>query len=79
MLLVAHGSLCMVDTADTTLKSGGTLFGFMMHINFIAWSRFGILALKELKTLHKSGAMDHQAIDEHLDKELAKLRVGYAG
>lgn len=70
MLLVAHGSLCLVDTVDATLRSGGTLVGFMLHSNLIAWARFGTLALKEVKVWYLSGTMDHEAMDKHLDEEL---------
>lgn len=70
MLLVAHGSLCMVDTVDATIRSGGTMIGFMTHMNLVACFRFGTLALKEVKSYIKSGGIDHDAVNKHLDEEL---------
>jgi hypothetical protein len=55
MLLVAHGSLCLVDTTDAALRSGGDIIQFMLRSNLIAWARFGTLAIKELHSWYRSG------------------------
>ena len=73
MLLIAHGSLCLVDTADAALRSGGNAIQFLLRGNMIAWVRFGTLALKELKAWYREGGLDIDAVDDYLDAECARL------
>ena len=73
MLLIAHGSLCLVDTADAALRSGGNMIQFMLRSNLIAWARFGTLALKELRAWYREGDLDIEAVDAHLDAEYKRL------
>jgi hypothetical protein len=73
MLLIAHGSLCLVDTTDATVRSGGNMIKFMLRINLIAWTRFGTIALKELKVWYCVGDLDVEAVDGYLDAEYARL------
>lgn len=73
MLLVAHGTLCLVDGVDAGLRSGGNIVQFMLRSNILAWARFGTLAIKELRAWYKVGHIDIDAANEHLDKEYAKL------
>jgi len=77
MLLVAHGSLCLVDGADAALRSGGDLIQFMLRSNLIAWTRFGLLAVRELRVWYASGGLDTAAVDEYLELEYRRiLKVG---
>lgn len=76
MLLIAHGSLCLVDGADAAIRSGGELVQFMLRINLIAWARFGTLTLKELNAWYSSGGLDIDAVDEYLDAECKRLLAG---
>ncbi|CCN38658.1 conserved hypothetical protein [Vibrio nigripulchritudo SO65] len=73
MLLVSHGALCAIDTVDASLKSGGTVIGFMKHTNIIAYARFGVLAVKEIKAWYAVGKIDPEKVDAYLDQELAKM------
>lgn len=73
MLLIAHGSLCLVDGADAALRSGGDIVQFMLRSNLIAWARFGTLALKELRAWYKEGSLDIEAVDAYLDAEYKRL------
>lgn len=73
MLLIGHGSLCLVDGTDAALRSGGNLVLFMLRSNLIAWARFGTLALKELKVWYAEGSMDVDAVDAYLDGEYRRL------
>jgi len=73
VLCVAHGSLCLVDGVDAGLRSGGTAIGFMLHANLIAWARFGMLSLKELTCWYRSGSLDVEAVDVHLEQEIRRL------
>src|SRR5690606_19348412 len=73
MLLVAHGSLCIVDGADAAIRSGGEIVQLLLRTNFIAWARFGTLALKEISVWYKSGNIDSDAVDEYLDRDYEKI------
>ncbi|WP_343350785.1 hypothetical protein [Pseudomonas sediminis] len=73
MLLLAHGTLCLVDGADAALRSGGDMIHFMLRSNLIAWVRFGTLALKELNAWYKEGRLDVVAVDTYLDGECERL------
>jgi hypothetical protein len=73
MLLIAHGSLCLVDGADAALRSGGDIVQFMLRSNLIAWARFGTLGLKELRAWYKEGGLDIEAVDTYLDAEYKRL------
>jgi hypothetical protein len=73
MLLVAHGTLCLVDGADAAIRSGGDMIQFMLRSNLIAWARFGTLALKELNSWYQEGRLDVAAVDTYLDGEYERL------
>jgi hypothetical protein len=75
MLLVAHGTLCLVDAADAGLRSGGDMIQFMLRSNLIAWTRFGTIAIKELMATFRSGALDIEAVDEYLEAEYRRMAV----
>jgi hypothetical protein len=73
MLLVGHGTLCIIDGADAAFRSGGELVQFLLRTNLIAWARTGQLALKELSVWYHSGHIDADAVDEYLDMEYKKM------
>ena len=73
MLMVAHGSLCLVDAADAGIRSGGEIVQFMLRSNLVAWARFGTLALKEMKAWYAQGALDVDAVDSYLESEYRRL------
>lgn len=73
MLLVAHGSLCMVDGVDAGLRSGGDIVQFMLRTNLIAWSRFGLLAIKETRAWYATGSLDVDAANDELEREYRVL------
>ena len=47
MILVGNGTLCVIDVADAGIESGGTLPGFLMHLNLVAWVKMLKLAVRE--------------------------------
>ena len=47
MLLLGHGTLCLMDGADAAVRSGGNWLLFFTRMNLIAWARFSTLVLKE--------------------------------
>lgn len=75
MLLVAHGTLCLIDAGDAALRSGGDMIQFLLRTNLIGWVRFGTLALKEVHAWYNAGHIDVDAVNEHLDMELKKLLI----
>jgi hypothetical protein len=76
MLLVGHGSLCMMDAGDAALKSGCDMTQFLLRTNLVAWARFGHLALKELKAWYPADTLDTEAVDEYLEAEYEKMLEG---
>lgn len=48
MLIVSHGTLCVMDGLDAGLRSGGNIVYFFLRLNIIAWFRFTFLVLKEV-------------------------------
>ena len=73
MLLVAHGTLCLIDAGDAALRSGGEMIQFLLRTNIIGWARFGSLALKEVYAWYNAGHIDADAVDEYLDAEYKKM------
>ncbi|HCR3979522.1 TPA: hypothetical protein OOF30_003456 [Citrobacter koseri] len=73
MLLVAHGTLCLMDAGDAALRSGGEMVQFLLRTNLIGWTRFGTLAIKELHVWYKAGGIDADAVDEYMDLELRRM------
>jgi len=73
MLLVGHGTLCLVDGTDAALRSGGNIVAFMARSNLIAWVRLGTLALKDLKASYAGGSLDIEAVDTYLEAEYMRL------
>lgn len=49
MLLIGHGTLCVIDSGDAIIKSGGNAVAFVLRLNIIGWARFIVLVFKELK------------------------------
>lgn len=76
MLLVGHGTLCLIDGVDAAVRSGNPILNpveFLLRTNLIAWVRFGHLALKELSAWYKEGTIDTDKLEEYLDKDLKNL------
>lgn len=73
MLLVGHGTLCLIDAVDAAIRSGGELVNFLARTNLIAWVRFSNIALKELLAWYKQGEIDIEQLDCYLEKEWKAL------
>ena len=78
MLLVGHGSLVLVDLTDAAVRGGGQPATMLIHMNFVAWIRFGYLGWREVHGLIKRDAERLRRIDETIDTELKELLVGSA-
>jgi hypothetical protein len=75
MLLVGHGTLCIMDGADAYINSGAgaNMVAFLSRTNLIAWTRFGHLALKEVYAWYNCGYIDSDAVDEYIDNDLKRM------
>ncbi len=75
MLLVGHGTLCLIDGADAYIRSGSgaDMVEFLSRTNLIAWVRFGQLAYKEIYAWYNSGHIDVDAVDEYIDRDLRRM------
>lgn len=73
MLLVGHGSLCVVDGIDAGIRSGGDILRFALHLNLVAWSRFAFASLQEVRALYNKNALDIDALDKDLEIEWKAL------
>ena len=73
MLLVGHGTLCIIDGADAAIRSGGEMITFLSRTNLIAWVRFGHLSLKEVNAWWNEGKIDEEAIDKYLEEDLKQI------
>jgi hypothetical protein len=69
MLLVGHGSLCLVDGIDAGVRSGGNILTFALHLNSVAWSRFAFAGLQEIRAIYNKNALDIEAMDADLERE----------
>ena len=73
MLLVGHGSLCIVDGIDAGLRSGGDILTFALHLNSIAWSRFAFAGLQEIRGIYNKNALNILSMDADLEQEWKRL------
>jgi len=73
MLLVGHGTLCVIDGIDATVKSGGEILNFALRLNFVAWSRFAFSGLMEVRAIYKENAFDLNAVENDLKLEWNKI------
>ncbi|MEJ5257221.1 MAG: hypothetical protein WHS64_03125 [Fervidobacterium sp.] len=48
MLIIGHGTLCLMDGLDAAIRSAGDWLNFFLRFNIIAWFRFLSLVLKEV-------------------------------
>lgn len=85
MLLIGHGTLCVMDVVDAGVRSGGNYLAFFTRLNLVAWYRLVLLVLKEV--LRQIGIVDcldetiaalqrvKLALQEYL-AELEKIDIG---
>lgn len=73
MLLVTHGTLCLLDVGDAAIRSGGNMVTFLLRTNLIAWTRFSLLVIKEINLIIKQGKIDKNSLDKYIDEEYERL------
>lgn len=75
MLLVGHGTLCLIDAGDAFIKSGGPAnwVMFFSRLNFVAWVRLAHLGAKHLISILRNDIaiqrykLRAQAFDEYVE------------
>ncbi|GEP79654.1 hypothetical protein I6J04_06755 [Staphylococcus carnosus] len=74
LLLVGHGSLCMVDGIDAFARSGGgqNLVVMFSRMNIVGWARFGLAAFKETLNVYQYHS-NLRKLDNDLEKEWNEL------
>ena len=78
MLLVGHGTLCVVDTVDAGIRSVD-LLTFVLHLNVEAWIRLGISGLQEIRAIYKDNVVDVNVLDQDLEREWKRLYMECSG
>lgn len=58
MLIVGNATLCLIDSIDAGIRSGGNALKFILHMNLVAWTRLILLVLKELKIRYGGSVSD---------------------
>jgi len=58
MLIIGHGTLCIIDGADAAIKSGGNAVAFVLRLNIIGWARLLVLVFKELRIRYGNQIME---------------------
>lgn len=71
MLVVGHGTLCLMDGTDAAIRSNGEALLFATRLNLIAWVRFAFISLKEVRNVYLSatGSIDLKKLDKDLEEE----------
>ena len=79
MLLVGHGTLCVMDSIDAGIKSNGNALIFCLRLNLIAWYKLFYLVIKEI-CIQLGLAADFEAyieswkcINEELERYYSEL------
>lgn len=65
MLLIATGTLCVIDMMDAGIRSGGNALTFALRFNLIAWYRLATLALKAVFIRLKISADVQQYLESY--------------
>ncbi|MFJ8458919.1 hypothetical protein ACIQ57_07290 [Lysinibacillus xylanilyticus] len=73
MLVVGHGALCLVDAGGAAIRSGGEALLFASRLNMVAWTRFGITAFKEARTIYLSKGIDFESLNKDLEHEWERV------
>lgn len=73
MLLVGHGTLCLLDGTDAAIRSGGNPLLFATRVNMVAWSRLAFSGLLEVRSLYKEKGIDLQALERDVEREWERL------
>lgn len=58
MLLVGHGTMCLLDGVDAAVRSGGNAVAFILRLNIIGWARLILLVFKELRIRYGDKVQD---------------------
>lgn len=72
MLLVGHGACCMIDAIDAGIRTVSVI-DFALRMNIVAWSKFSMAALREVRIYFKDNCLDIDAMEMDLEQEWTRL------
>ncbi len=77
MLIVGHGTLCVIDAVDAGIRSNGNALSFALRLNLIAWYRLITLVLKEVFIRLGIAADAQQSIESYriVNEQLQKYII----
>ena len=73
MLLVAHGTMCVIDAGDAVLKSGGVAVTGALRLNVFAYIRLSQLGFNEIRAIYRQNHIDIRKLTKDTDSEWKRL------
>ena len=80
MLLIGNAGLCLVDTIDAGIRSGGNIVTFILRLNIVAWGRliyliFKYLTLSRAKIEYERKHIENMQIIRAIETRTEELRL----
>lgn len=80
MLLIGNAGLCLVDTIDAGIRSGGNIVTFILRLNIVAWGRliyliFKYLTLSRAKIEYERKHIENMRIIKEIETRTEELRL----
>ena len=80
MLLIGNAGLCLVDTIDAGIRSGGNIVTFILRLNIVAWGRliyliFKYLTLSRAKIEYEKKHIENMRIIKEIETRTEELRL----
>ena len=73
MLLVAHGTMCVIDAGDAVLESGGVAVTGALRLNVFAYIRLSQLGFSEIRAIYRQNHIDIRKLTKDTDSEWKRL------
>lgn len=73
MLLVGHGTLCILESGEAVVTHYGDPLQIALHMNFMAWLRFGWLGYREINGIYARRVRNLARMDEDIQDEWRRL------
>ena len=80
MLLIGNAGLCLVDTIDAGIRSGGNIVTFILRLNIVAWGRliylvFKYLTLSRAKLEYERKHIENLQVIKAIEARTEELRL----
>lgn len=73
MLLVGHGTLCILETGEAVIAHYGDPMQIALHMNFMAWVRFAWLGYREINSIYNRKIRNIARMDRDIEEEWERL------